>query len=207
MGFDVAHALTRDWLAATLFEKACYFVVVAAGFASLARAFRLARLLYAPLTPRRRLEKFMASPNMPLEQVAHLMLAGRVVLDPPGPAAAAWDARPLIEAHRLHALQTRVDESSRSAEAHVAAVRGWLCLAVAIAMLAAALASDGAWEMYPTDPTDWSIFENANDAAIRLAVMLPPCLVMAVVWTTFDAALQRRRSAWAYAVAVVSRGR
>lgn len=204
MGVDFAHALTVDWLRASLVEKGCYAVVVAVGIASAIGTMRLARLLYAPLLPRRRLHELLVASLAPVEEIARRALAGRLLLDPPGLAADTGEAIRRVDPERLQAVRARVDELSREGDDRVAAVRGWLCIGLTVAALAAALAGAGPWEGDAVGVDAWTTAANASGAAIRLVVLLPWCLLTAACWTTLDAALRRRRTAWAYALAALA---
>jgi hypothetical protein len=77
---------------------------------------------------------------------------------------------------------------------HLAAVRGLLCLALLVTLLAAASASAGSFFSYVSEPDGWAMLDATRDAAIRLTLMLPMCAVIGAIWIVFDAALQRRAS-------------
>jgi hypothetical protein len=200
---DLFHAFTRDWMLATLFEKALYLVVCIAGVVSFERAVRLSWLVFAPLTRRRRLEALLAAPEIPAEQIARLALAGGIVAaharSPSKPDAdIALDG---AARHRLWVAQSCFSDSWRIADARVADIRALLCLTILIILLAAMQASEMAFSDRAMAPWDWRMYEAAHNAATRWALMLPTSFGICLAWTVFDAALHRRRAAWDHSVA------
>src|SRR5690348_2502907 len=109
MGVDPIHAFVSDWRLATVFEKACYALVLAATVANVIRTLRLARLLYAPFERRRRLADLIAVPDAPAEQIARVALVRGLVLDPPNRAVAGLEDGPRVDPQRLRAIQASVD--------------------------------------------------------------------------------------------------
>ena len=99
----------------------------------------------------------------------------------------AWRLSRLVRTRSAAALP----EPLARAEGHLARLRGLLCLMLLVTVLAALAASAGSFFAYVSAPDGQAMLEASQDAAVRLALMLPMSLVVCALWVALDAAVHR----------------